>query len=221
MQKVDSSDAKSWLEWCKKLALVTPPPKVGTHDPTPLTLVQQKGLFKGLEGQKNWFSAKKTLSHTSKFSSCGNLCDKILLCCSQVFWPEGRFWDFLAWRRPKAFWRPKKSQKRAEGQKILAKAQNNFFVIPNGDKCLALNVEWHFFTNRTSFLLEKVSFLVQKFPIGWKEFLFGFARNKKNRARMKTRPISKKKGFYSLSSLSGFQREAPQTRQLELRRPNL
>jgi len=53
-----------------------------------------------------------------------------------------------------------------EGQKILAKAQNNLFVIPNGDKCRALNVECHFFTNRTSFLLEKVSFLVQQLPIG-------------------------------------------------------
>ena len=99
------------------------------------------------------------------------------------FWPEeGR----------QAFWRPKKYQKRAEGQKILAKAQNNFFVIPNGDKWSVLNVECHFFTYRKSFPFEKVSFVMEKIATGWKDFLFWFARNEKNRAQTKTCPIRKK-----------------------------
>ena len=123
--------------------------------------------------------------------------DKKNCAAARFFGLRAVFGIFLAWRRPKAFWRPKKSQKRAEGQKILAKAQNNFFLSFR----MVINVlHWTlngiFFTNRTSFLLEKVSFLVQKFPIGWKEFLFGFARKKKNRARMKTRPMSKKWDFH-------------------------
>ena len=57
----------SWLfeltrrhSWCKKWALVTPHPKVGTRDPTTSPLVQQKGLFHGLEAKKKLlFGGKK------------------------------------------------------------------------------------------------------------------------------------------------------------------
>jgi len=65
-----------------------------------------------------------------------------------------------------AFFRPKKSQKRAEGQNDLAKAQNFFFVIPNDEKCRALTHELHFSTLSKFFPLQKVNFPVRKIPLG-------------------------------------------------------
>ena len=78
------------------------------------------------------------------------------------------FGVFLAWRRPKAFWRPKKYQKRAEGQNDLAKAQNFFFVIPNDEKCRALTYEFHFSTLSKFVPLQKVNFPELKITLGLK-----------------------------------------------------
>ena len=53
--------------------------------------------------------------------------DKKFFCAAaRFFWPEGHFWDFFGLKEAKGLLKAKKSQKRAEGQKILAKAQNNF-----------------------------------------------------------------------------------------------
>ena len=71
-----------------------------------------------------------------------------------IFWPEESPWSSSDQKIPKVGRRPKNP-----GQSM-----KHFFVLPNGDKCCVLNIEW-LFCNRTSFLLEKVSFLVQKF---WK-----------------------------------------------------
>ena len=118
---------------------------------------------------------------------------KVFLCCSQVFWPEGRFWDFFGLKKAV---RPSEGQKNPKNgpkaKKSWPKHKTTFFVIPNGDKWSVLNVECHFFTYRTSFPFEKVSFVMEKIATGWKDFLFWFARNEKNRAQTKTCPIRKK-----------------------------
>ena len=41
--------------------------KIGTRDTTPSPLVPQKALFKGLEGQKDWFSAEKQFALPQTF----------------------------------------------------------------------------------------------------------------------------------------------------------
>ena len=113
------------------------------------------------------------------------------------------FGIFLAWRRPKAFWRPKKSQKRAEGQNDLAKAQNFFFVIPNDEKCRALTHELHFSTLSKFFPLQKVNFPVPKNPLGKIYFLSLLARKTRTRARMKKRAKGRKL-HYALLPLSNL-----------------
>ena len=117
---------------------------------------------------------------------------KSFLCCSQVFWPEGRFWDFFGLKKAV---RPSEGQKNPKNgpkaKKFWPKHKTTFSVIPNGDKWSVLNVECHFFTYRKSFPFEKVSFVMEKIATGWKDFLFWFARNEKNRAQTKTCPIRK------------------------------
>jgi len=101
-----------------------------------------------------------------------------------------------------AFFRPKKSQKRAEGQNDLAKAQNFFFVIPNDEKCRALTYELHFSTLSKFFPLQKVNFPVQKIPLGSIYFLSLFARKTRKRARMKKRAKGRKNTYRDVSPLS-------------------
>ena len=111
------------------------------------------------------------------------------------------FGIFLAWRRPKAFWRPKKYQKRAEGQNDLAKAQNFFFVIPNDEKCRALTHELHFSTLSKFFPLQKVNFPVPKIPLGKIYFLSLLARKTRTRARMKKRAKGRKIIFFNYNNV--------------------
>ena len=96
---------------------------------------------------------------------------------------------FLAWGPFLGFFWPEGGRRPSEGQKnpkngpkakkSWLKHKTIFLSFRMVINVLHWTLNGIFFTNRTSFLLEKVSFLVQKFPIGWKEFLFGFARNKK------------------------------------------
>jgi len=91
----------------------------------------------------------------------------------------------------------KKSQKRAEGQNDLAKAQNFFFVIPNDEKCRALTHELHFSTLSKFFPFQKVNFPVRKIPLGSIYFLSLFARKTRKRSRMKKRAKGRKCLFHA------------------------
>ena len=66
--------------------------------------------------------------------------DKKKFCASARFWDLGP--GFLAFRRPSAFFRPKKSQKQASGQNDLAAAQ--FFFVLHDDIVVHFSMK-HFY----------------------------------------------------------------------------
>ena len=81
------------------------------------TFWRGKNLLR-VEKCNSWVNARH-------FSSFG-MTKKKFCALARSFWPSACFWDFLAFRRPSTFFRPKKSPKQAKGHNDLAEAQNFF-----------------------------------------------------------------------------------------------